>query len=63
MYGSSIIGSTLKLADTYLNEFYNTQLSRTQYDEYGLRSGYTLKGVNMNRHGVVTHAAGVRESQ
>lgn len=61
MYGSSIIGSTLKLADTYLNEFYNTQLSRTQYDEYGLRSGYTLKGVNMNRHGVVTHAAGVRE--
>ena len=61
MYGSSIIGSTLKLADTYLNEFYNTQLSRTQYDEYGLRSGYTLKGANMNRHGVVTHAAGVRE--
>lgn len=61
MYGSSIIGSTLKLADTYLNEFYNTQLSRTQYDEYGLRSGYTLNGVNMNRHGVVTHAAGVRE--
>ena len=61
VYGSSIIGSTLKLADTYLNEFYNTQLSRTQYDEYGLRSGYTLKGVNMNRHGVVTHAAGVRE--
>ena len=61
MYGSSIIGSTLKLADTYLNEFYDTQLSRTQYDEYGLRSGYTLKGVNMNRHGVVTHAAGVRE--
>lgn len=61
MYGSSIIGSTLKLADTYSNEFYNTQLSRTQYDEYGLRSGYTLKGVNMNRHGVITHAAGVRE--
>ena len=61
MYGSSIIGSTLKLADTYLNEFYDTQLSRTQYDEYGLRSGYTLKGANMNRHGVVTHAAGVRE--
>lgn len=61
IYGSSIIGSTLKLADTYWNEFYNTQLSRTQYDEYGLRSGYTLNGVNMNRHGVVTHAAGVRE--
>lgn len=61
MYGSTIIGSTLKLADTYLNEFYDTQLSRTQYDEYGLRSGYTLNGVNMNRHGVVTHAAGVRE--
>lgn len=61
MYGSSIIGSTLKLADTYWNEFYNTNLSRTQYDEYGLRSGYTLNGININRHGVITHSNGVRE--
>lgn len=61
MYGSSIIGSTLKLADTYWNEFYSTNLSRTQYDEYGLRSGYTLNGTNINRHGVITHSNGVRE--
>ena len=61
MYGRSIIGSTLKLADTYWNEFYSTNLSRTQYDEYGLRSGYTLNGTNINRHGVITHSNGVRE--
>ena len=61
MYGSSIIGSTLKLADTYWNEFYSTNLSRTQYDEYGLRSGYTLNGINISRHGVITHSNGVRE--
>lgn len=59
--GSSIIGSSLKLSDTYNNLFYSEPLSRAQYDSYGLRTGSTTKGQRITNYSAINHVQGIRE--
>lgn len=59
--GSDIVGSTMHLADSYDNLFYDKQMSRAQYDNYGFTTGYTFNGPRINTIDSMTHCAGVRE--
>lgn len=59
--GTSIVGNGLKLGDTFWNEFYQKNMSRANYDSYGLQTGSTFKGVTIGDYTKVNHSDGVRE--
>lgn len=59
--GVNIVGAGLKLGDTYWNEYYQKNISRTNYDSYGLQTGSTFKGVTITNVSRMNHSDGVRE--